>query len=65
MTNNSRYLGYYNNINREYLTDGNDSHRAPSDHTVSEYIVATDHATMVMCNLYLKLYILLLICQLL
>ncbi|KAF3427593.1 hypothetical protein E2986_04472 [Frieseomelitta varia] len=46
MTNNTRYLGYYNNINKEYLTDGNDSHHAPSDHTVSEYIVSTDHATM-------------------
>ncbi|XP_071857963.1 uncharacterized protein isoform X2 [Bombus fervidus] len=45
MTNNSRYLGYHNNINREYLTDGDD-HRAPSDRTVSEYIVSTDHATM-------------------
>ena len=46
MTNNSRYLGYHNNINREYLTDGDDNHRAPSDRTVSEYIVSTDHATM-------------------
>lgn len=55
MTNNTRYLGYYNNVNREYLTDGNDSHRAPSDRTVSEYIVSTDHATMVIFNLYLQL----------
>lgn len=55
MTNNSRYLGYHNNINREYLTDGDDNHCAPSDRTVSEYIVSTDHATMVIYNFYVQL----------
>ncbi|XP_006562931.1 uncharacterized protein LOC725577 isoform X2 [Apis mellifera] len=47
MTNSSRCLGYHNNINKEYLTDGNDSHHAPSDHTISEYVVSADHITMV------------------
>lgn len=49
MTNSSRYLGYHSNISRsrEYLTDGDESHRAPSDRTVSEYIVSADHTTMV------------------
>lgn len=46
MTHASRYLGYDTNSNREYLTDGDESHRAPSDRTVSEYILSADHATM-------------------
>lgn len=47
MAHTSRYLGYHGNSSREYLTDGEESHRAPSDRTLSEYIVSTDHATMV------------------
>lgn len=57
MTNSSRCLGYHNNINKEYLTDGNDSHHAPSDHTISEYVVSADHITMVIFAIY-NLYIL-------
>ncbi|XP_031830404.1 uncharacterized protein LOC116426079 [Nomia melanderi] len=47
MTHTSRYVGYHASTNRDYLTDGDESHRAPSDRTVSEYIVSVDHATMV------------------
>lgn len=47
MTSSSRYLGYRSNLNREYLADGEESQRAPSDRTMSEYIASTDHATMV------------------
>lgn len=43
----SRYAGYVNG-NRDYITDGEESHRAPSDRTVSEYIVANERTTMVM-----------------
>ncbi|XP_076753095.1 uncharacterized protein LOC143424721 [Xylocopa sonorina] len=42
----SKYLGYHNNINREYLRDGDESHHAPSDRTIPEYVVSTDHVTM-------------------
>lgn len=52
MTNSSRCLGYHSNINKEYLTDENDSHRASSDHTVSEYVVSADHTTMVIFTIY-------------
>ncbi|XP_012143060.1 uncharacterized protein LOC100877120 isoform X6 [Megachile rotundata] len=45
MTKTSRYPGYHNS--QEYLTDGNESHCAPSDRTISEYIVSNDHTTMV------------------
>lgn len=44
----SRYAGYQINANRDYITDGEESHRAPSDRTVSEYTVANEHTTMVM-----------------
>lgn len=44
----SRYAEYHINGNRDYITDGEESHRAPSDRTVSEYIVANEHTTMVM-----------------
>jgi len=43
----SKYAGYHINANRDYVTDGEESHRAPSDRTVSEYIVANEHTTMV------------------
>lgn len=43
----SRYAGYHINANRDYIMDGEESHRAPSDRTVSEYIVANEHTTMV------------------
>lgn len=43
----SRYAGYHISTNRDYITDGEESHRAPSDRTVSEYIVANEHTTMV------------------
>lgn len=43
----SRYSGYHINASRDYVTDGEESHRAPSDRTVSEYIVANEHTTMV------------------
>ncbi|KAI4504271.1 hypothetical protein M0802_000742 [Mischocyttarus mexicanus] len=46
MPHTSRYLGYHGNMNRDYLTDGEESQRAPSDQTMSEYIVANDHTTM-------------------
>ncbi|XP_066586326.1 uncharacterized protein [Prorops nasuta] len=42
----SRYIGYNENTNIDYLTDGEESQRAPSDRTMSEYIVANDCATM-------------------
>lgn len=42
----SRYA-YHIGTNRDYITDGEESHRAPSDRTVSEYIVANEHTTMV------------------
>ncbi|XP_043261601.1 uncharacterized protein LOC122402669 isoform X3 [Colletes gigas] len=47
MTHTSRYVGYHTGTNRDYLTDGDESHHAPSDRTVSEYIVSADHTTMV------------------
>ncbi|XP_047349539.1 uncharacterized protein LOC124949061 isoform X5 [Vespa velutina] len=47
MTHTSRYLGYHGSMNRDYLTDEEESQRAPSDRTMSEYIVANDHTTMV------------------
>lgn len=47
MTSISRYPGYHNNISQDYLTDGNESHCAPSDRTISEYIVSNEHTTMV------------------
>lgn len=47
MTHTSRYLAYQGNVNREYLTDGEESHRAPSDRMVPEYIVSADRTTMV------------------
>lgn len=45
----SRYSGYHINANRDvnYITDGEESHRAPSDRTMSEYVVANEHTTMV------------------
>ncbi|KYN43384.1 hypothetical protein ALC56_02110 [Trachymyrmex septentrionalis] len=43
----SKYAGYHINGNRDYITDGEESHKAPSDRTVSEYIVANEHTTMV------------------
>ncbi|XP_035742977.1 uncharacterized protein LOC118450998 isoform X3 [Vespa mandarinia] len=46
MTHTSRYLGYHGSMNRDYLTDEEESQRAPSDRTMSEYIVANDHTTM-------------------
>lgn len=57
MTNSSKCLGYHNNINKEYLTDGNDSHHAPSDHTISEYVVSADHIAMVIFVIYIDIYI--------
>lgn len=47
MSHSSRYLGYHGSMNRDYLTDGEESQRAPSDRTMSEYIIANDHTTMV------------------
>ncbi|KAI4493761.1 hypothetical protein M0804_001937 [Polistes exclamans] len=47
MPHTSRYLDYHRGMNRDYLTDGEESQRAPSDHTMSEYIVTNDHTTMV------------------
>jgi len=43
----SRYSGYHINANRDYIMDGEESHRAPSDRTVSEYVIANEHTTMV------------------
>ncbi|XP_015590820.1 uncharacterized protein LOC107265645 [Cephus cinctus] len=43
----SNYLVHRGAVNRSYSTDGEESQRAPSDRTMSEYIVANEHASMV------------------
>lgn len=48
----SRYPGYHVNTSRDYITDGEESHRAPSDRTVSEYIVTNEHTTMVIHSVF-------------
>ncbi|CAK9823851.1 hypothetical protein ANTRET_LOCUS2111 [Anthophora retusa] len=46
MKNTSKYLEYHNNTSSQYLADGDESHCAPSDRTISEYIVPTNKSTM-------------------